>query len=300
MKPKILVILGQTATGKSDLAVTLAKKYNGEIISADSRQVYKGLNIGSGKITKREMKGIPHYLLDVISPKKVFSVADFQKLAYQKIDEILKRGKLPIICGGTGFYIQSIVDGIVLPGIEANKKLRKELEKKDLVELQIILKNLDRKRFKEIDIKNKVRLVRAIEIACAIGNVPKLKKNPKYSAVQIGITWPSEILQKRIHDRLIKRLKIGMIKEVENLHKNGISWKRLESFGLEYRYIALFLQNKITKTEMIKELETKINQFSKRQKTWFQKDKRIKWIMAGDEGIEPSPKVLETFVLPLN
>ena len=212
MKSKILVVCGPTATGKSDRAVELALERNGEIISADSRQIYKGLDIGSGKITKREMKGVPHYLLDVISPKKVFSVADFQNQAYKHIDDILKRGKLPIICGGTGFYLQSIIDGIVLPGIEANKKLRVSLEKKDLAELQLILKNLDKKRFAEIDTKNKVRLVRAIEIACAIGKVPKLKKNPKYSALQIGVTWPAEALQKRIHDRLIKRLKVGMIK----------------------------------------------------------------------------------------
>jgi len=281
-KPKILVILGQTATGKSDLAVFLAKKFNGEIVSADSRQVYKGLDIGSGKITKREMKGVPHYLLNVVSPKKVFSVADFQKLAYKHIDDILKRGKLPIICGGTGFYLQSIIDGIVLPGIEANKKLRANLEKKDLAELQLILKNLDKKRFTEIDTKNKVRLIRAIEIACAIGKVPRIKKNPKYSVLQIGVTWPAETLQKRIHDRLIKRLKIGMIKEVKNLHDSGVSWKRLESFGLEYRYLALFLQNKITKAEMINEIETKSNQFAKRQKTWFQRDPKINWFLANE------------------
>lgn len=294
MKPKILIILGQTATGKSDLAVDLAKKLNGEIVSADSRQVYTGLDIGSGKITKREMKGVPHYLIDVISPKKVFSVADFQKQADQKINDILKRNKLPIICGGTGFYIQAIVDGIVLPGIEANKKLRKELEKKDLSELQLILKNLDKKRFSEIDTKNKVRLVRAIEVACALGKVPKLKKSPKYSVLQIGVNWPTETLQKRVHERLIKRIKTGMIKEVENLHKFGVSWKRLESFGLEYKYLALYLQKKLSKTEMINELETKINQFAKRQKTWFQRDSKINWFQA-DQKTKIEKFILENF-----
>jgi len=291
---KILVILGQTATGKSDLAVSLAKKLNGEIISADSRQVYKGLDIGSGKITKREMKGVSHYLIDIISPKKVFSVADFQKMAYQKIDDILKRGKLPIVCGGTGFYLQAIIDGIVLPEIEANRKLRYGLEKKDLTELQLILKNLDKKRFAEIDTKNKVRLVRAIEIACALGKVPRLKKSPKYSVLQIGVTWPTEALHKRIHERLIKRVKTGMIKEVTNLHEEGLSWKRLEALGLEYKYVALFLQNKITKAEMITELETKIVQFAKRQKTWFQKDARINWFQP--DQIKPIEKyILENF-----
>lgn len=291
---KILVILGQTATGKSDLAVSLAKKLNGEIISADSRQVYKGLDIGSGKITKREMKGVSHYLIDIISPKKVFSVADFQKMAYQKIDDILKRGKLPIVCGGTGFYLQVIIDGIVLPEIEANRKLRYGLEKKDLTELQLILKNLDKKRFAEIDTKNKVRLVRAIEIACALGKVPRLKKSPKYSVLQIGVTWPTEALHKRINERLIKRVKTGMIKEVTNLHEEGLSWKRLEALGLEYKYVALFLQNKITKAEMITELETKIVQFAKRQKTWFQKDARINWFQP--DQIKPIEKyILENF-----
>jgi len=291
---KILVILGQTATGKSDLAVSLAKKLNGEIISADSRQVYKGLDIGSGKITKREMKGVSHYLIDIISPKKVFSVADFQKMAYQKIDDILKRGKLPIVCGGTGFYLQAIIDGIVLPEIEANRKLRYGLEKKDLTELQLILKNLDKKRFAEIDTKNKVRLVRAIEIACALGKVPRLKKSPKYSVLQIGVTWPTEALHKRIHERLIKRVKTGMIKEVTNLHEDGLSWKRLEALGLEYKYVALFLQNKINKAEMITELETKIVQFAKRQKTWFQKDARINWFQP--DQIKPIEKyILENF-----
>jgi tRNA dimethylallyltransferase len=294
MKPKILIILGQTATGKSDLAVDLAKKLNGEIVSADSRQVYTGLDIGSGKITRRETKGVPHYLIDVISPKKIFSVVDFQKLAYEHIDEILKRGKLPIICGGTGFYIQSIVEGFVLPEISVNKKLRKELEKKDLAELQTILKNLDKKRYAEIDTKNKVRLIRAIEIVCAIDKVPKIIKKPKYSALQIGITLSKEMLQKRIHDRLIKRIKIGMIKEVENLQKNGVSFKRLESFGLEYKYIALYLQKKLSKEEMITTLETKINQFAKRQKTWFQRDKKINWFNINQK-TEVEKFILENF-----
>jgi tRNA dimethylallyltransferase len=291
IKPKIIVILGQTATGKSDLAVDLAKtfekekKQKCEIISADSRQVYKNLDIGSGKITKKEMRGVPHHLLDVVSPNRRFSVADFQKMAYEKIDDILKRGKLPIICGGTGFYIQSIVDGLILPEISANYKLRKTLEQKNLEELQIILKNLDVKKYKEIDSKNKIRLIRAIEILCSIGKIPKLQKKPKYDAVQIGIKWPNETLKKRIHDRLIKRLKIGMIKEVENLHEDGVSWKRLESFGLEYRFVAMFLQNKISRAEMTSQLENKIWQYAKRQKTWFQKDKRINWF-ANDEKIK--------------
>jgi tRNA dimethylallyltransferase len=278
MKPKIVVILGPTSSGKSDLAVKLAKKFNGEVISADSRQVYKGLDIGSGKITKKEMSGIPHYLLDVVSPKKVFSVSDYKKLTEKKIEEILSRGKLPIICGGTGFYIQSIVDGIILPEVPEDKVLRKKLEKLDLIWLQNILKKLDEERFKEIDINNKIRLIRAIEIATALGKIPKIKSEPKYKCLQIGISWPKEKLDERIEKRLLARIKKGLIKEVSDLHKNSLSWKRLEMLGLEYRYVSLFLQKKISRDEMITELKNKIIQYAKRQMTWFKKDKRIMWI----------------------
>ena len=159
MKPKILVILGPTASGKSDLAVELSKIFNGEVISADSRQVYKGLDIGSGKITKKEMRGVPHYLLDVCSPKKIFSVAEYKKLADEKITNILKRNKLPIICGGTGFYIDAVVQNITLPEVSPNPELRKKLEGKNLEELQTILKQLDLERYETVDTKNKIRLI---------------------------------------------------------------------------------------------------------------------------------------------
>jgi len=154
MKYKIIVILGTTATGKSSLAVKVAKKFNGEVISADSRQVYKGLNIGTGKITKKDMKGVPHHMLDVVSPKKVFSVSLFQKKTEKIIADIISRNKIPIICGGTGFYIQSIVEGVTLPKVPPNKALRKKLEKNTPQELFKILQKLDPRRAKNIDKKN--------------------------------------------------------------------------------------------------------------------------------------------------
>ena len=153
--PKLIVILGQTATGKSGLAIKLAKKFSGEIISADSRQVYKGMDIGTGKVTKKEMKGVPHYLLGVASPKRYFTVIQYKKLAMRAINKILKKGKLPILCGGTGFYIQAVVDGIVIPEVSPDWKLRKKLEKKSKKELFKILKELDSKRAKTIDKNNK-------------------------------------------------------------------------------------------------------------------------------------------------
>ncbi|MBU4078319.1 tRNA (adenosine(37)-N6)-dimethylallyltransferase MiaA, partial [Patescibacteria group bacterium] len=163
-KPKIIVVVGPTASGKSDLAVEIAKKYNGEVVSADSRQVYKGMDIGTGKITQKEMQGIKHYLLDVASPKTRFTVAQYQKKANQAIGEIIKKEKLPILCGGTGFYIQSIVDNIAIPKVKPDLKLRKNLEKQSAEELFEQLKKLDSERAKNIDKYNKRRLIRAIEI----------------------------------------------------------------------------------------------------------------------------------------
>ncbi len=277
-KNKVLVILGPTATGKSGLAVKLAKKYNGEVISADSRQVYRGLNIGTGKITKKEMRGIHHWLLDVESPKKVFTVVEWRKLALEKIQTILKRDKLPIICGGTGFYIQSIVDGIVLPEVPPNKALRKKLEKKNLDQLVAILKKLDSARAKNIDTKNKVRLIRAIEIATELGSVPKLEKQKSpYEFLQIGLKLPDKELKQKISIRLFARMSGGMINEAKKLKKNGLSFKRMRELGLEYRYLADYLENKITKEDLIKKLETEIWRYSKRQMTWFKRDKKINW-----------------------
>ncbi len=275
--PKIIVILGPTASGKSGLAIRLAKEINGEVISADSRQVYKGMNVGSGKVTSREIKGVPHHLLDVTSPKKVFTVAQFQKLGQEKINEIVERGNVPIICGGTGFYIQALVDSVTLPDVPPNPKLRKILEKKTTEQLAEILKKIDSRRYSKIDTNNRVRLMRAIEIAKTLGKVPKVTKKTLYNPLFIGINPDQETLKKNISRRLHARFKQGMIKEVEGLHSSGVSWKRLENFGLEYRNIALFLQKKLSKTDMVERLETEINQYAKRQMTWFKKDKRINW-----------------------
>lgn len=277
-KPKIIVVLGPTASGKSDLAVDLAKKYNGEVISADSRQVYRGLDLGSGKITKKEMRGVPHHLLDVVAAREEFSVADFQKKADKAISDILKRGKLPIVAGGTGFYIQSIVEGFVLPEVPPNKKLRARLEKMPLDKLQGELKKIDKKRHNEIDLQNPVRVIRAIEIAKKLGKTPKVKNQSKYNCLQIGLTMPASQLADRIALRLEKRLRAGMLDEAKNLHKKRLSWKRMEALGLEYRFMAQYLQGKISREEMCVQIRLKSQQFAKRQMTWFKRDKNIYWI----------------------
>lgn len=284
-RQKLIVILGQTATGKSDLAVRLALKFNGEVISADSRQVYRGLDIGTGKITKEEMRGVRHHLLDVLSPRRQFSVAEYQKLARQAMADIARRGKIPIICGGTGLYIDAVVNGKTFPEVPPNPNLRKQLNSKTSKQLFEILKKLDPRRAKNIDAKNPRRLIRAIEIAMALGCVPRYTLHAThYKILKIGLKLQDKKLRKNIHKRLVKRMGQGMVAEAKRLHARGLSWKRMEALGLEYRYLSKYLTGKISKEEMLKKLETEIWRYAKRQMTWFKRDKEIKWFYPSETG----------------
>lgn len=289
-KPKIIVVVGPTSSGKSDLAVTIAKKYNGEVISVDSRQVYRGLNIGSGKITKREMKGVPHHLLDVANPKTVFTASDFVTKGTRAINDILRRGKVPILAGGTGFYLSALLGEMSLPNVEPNKTLRASLEKLSNKKLLKKLQTLDPERAESIDTSNTPQIIRAIEIATAIGKVPEQRTSPLYQTLKIGIKVDNSVLEERINTRLISRLKKGMLKEAKQLHEHSVSWKRMESLGLEYRYMARHLKGDITKEEMIEVLKIRIRQYAKRQRTWFKRDKEIKWIVL------PNTKKIEGMV----
>lgn len=269
---KVIVILGQTATGKSELAVQLAKKINGEIISADSRQVYKGLNIGTGKITKKEMRGVPHYLLDVANPKRKFTVVEYQKLAISAIADIASRGKAPIVCGGTGFYIDAITKGLVFPEVPPNLRLRKSISKLDGHQLLMMLEELDKKRAENIDPHNKVRLIRAIEIVRALGKVPKLAKiRPKYKFIKIGLYLPQEKLKRKIRNRVKQMFRKGLLNEIKKLKRSGVSNKRLKEFGFEYW--------KPTEEKVINETV----KYAKRQMTWFKRDPEIKWFDASKD-----------------
>ncbi len=290
LKPpnKIIVIIGPTASGKSELAVRLAKKINGEIISADSRQVYRGLTIGTGKvpgkwktfnrITTFFYKSIPHYAIDYVSPKKQYTVAEYKKYAEKIIKKIYAHGKIPILVGGTGFWIDAIVYGLTIPNIPPNKKLRATLERKKTASLFQMLVKIDPERAKNIDAKNPRRLIRAIEIASTLGQVPVIKKRNQYNTLWIGIEVPSNILREKIEKRLDQRLKHGMIEESKKLHESGLPWKRLYALGLEYRFLADFLQKKTTKEEMQKNLSVAIWRYAKRQITWWKKNKEIRWI----------------------
>jgi len=238
---KTIFITGPTASGKSELAIYLAKKFNGEIINADSRQVYKYLDIGSGKISEEETKKVPHYLLSTSHPIKNNSLGRWLKNAHKVIKKIIKKGKIPIFCGGTILYLKVIKEGWILPDVKPNHKLRKKLEKESLEELYLQIKKIDSQRAKNLDLRNKRRLIRALEIIYALGKVPKIKKEPKYEVLILSPKIDKEKLFKKIKRRLLKRIP-GIIKEIKKLRKIGLSYKRIISFGLEYKWFGLYVE----------------------------------------------------------
>lgn len=269
---KVVVILGQTAAGKSALAVRAARKFGGEIISADSRQVYRGLDIGTGKITRAEMRGVPHHLLDVADPRKKFTVAEYKTLAEEKIKEITARGRIPIICGGTGFYIDAVAKGLVFPQVPPNGNLRKILEGKSAPELFKALRKLDARRAKNIDAHNKVRLIRAIEIATYLGKVPSVAaKKSSYQFIKIGLTLPRAELQKKIEKRVAGMFRKGLLKEIAVLKKKKVSAARLRELGFEY--------DNPTPEKVIRGTI----QYAKRQMTWWKRDEDIRWFRPDEE-----------------
>jgi tRNA dimethylallyltransferase len=276
-KQKILVIVGPTSSGKTSLSIKLAKNFNGEVISADSRQVYKYMDLGSGKVTKKEMQGVKHYLLDVVSPKTEYNVVKFVRDASKAIKQINKKKKLPIICGGTMFWVDALLYGLP-ETTKPDPQLRKKLDQLTTKQLFNKLKKLDPQRAANIDPYNKRRLIRALEIIIKTGQpVPQYIKKNQYDVLKIGVKRSKDELKERIHDRLLARISQGMIAEVKRLHKQGVSWQRLDNFGLEYRWVSRYLRGLITKYEMLERLELEINHYAKRQMTWFKKDKEIIW-----------------------
>ncbi|MEX2369206.1 MAG: tRNA (adenosine(37)-N6)-dimethylallyltransferase MiaA [Candidatus Paceibacterota bacterium] len=274
---KLLVICGPTAVGKSSLAVDLAQKFGGEVVSTDSRQVYRGLNIATGKIAVDEMQNVPHHLLNVADPKENFSAADFKVLADKAVADIQRRGKLPILCGGTGFYIQAVVDDLLLPEVEPNEQLREELSGRTTEELFSELKDKDPRRAKEIDPDNPHRLIRALEIVSELGEVPRLQKRERFNTFQIGLDYTDKELKHRIIRRTKQRFEDGMIEEAQNLYENGLSLERMHELGLEYSELANYIEGKINKEELFTNIVQSDWQYARRQRTWFRKDERINW-----------------------
>lgn len=279
--PKVLAVVGTNASGKSALGIRLAKAFDGEIISADSRQVFRGLDLGSGKVTPEEMEGVRHHLIDVREPGEFFSMADFQRMSYQSIDEIRSRGCLPMIVGGTGLYVDSVLDGYQLSDKEPDLEYRAELEKLATPELYEMLVQLVPEV--EVEKNNRNRVMRMLERIHA-GDDVKPSKKKRYESLRLGVSWPRDELAKRINVRLAKRLEQGMIEEVQGLLNKGVSKDFLLGLGLEYRFITRYLTGEISnRQEMLDQLETAIRQFAKRQMTWFKRNPDIIWLdMAGN------------------
>jgi len=269
-RPKIIVIAGPTASGKSALGIKLAKKLKGEIVSADSRQVYRELTIGSAKLSKKEMRGIPHYGIDIASAKKTLGSGEFAQYATKIIGDILKRSKTPIIVGGTGFYIDTILFENSLPKVPPSARLRASLGSRTTKSLFSLLKKLDPARAKTIDTQNPRRLIRAIEIAKVLGKVPKLKKIPRYDAKITLLDPKPEILKKCIALRTKKMLQAGLIAETKKLAKI-LPKKRFQELGFEYTTTLRYIHNEISKQELEEKLNTETWRYSKRQMRWFRK-----------------------------
>ena len=286
---KLLVITGTNASGKSGLGIELARKYGAEVISADSRQVFTGLDLGSGKVIPEEMKGVRHHLLDVAAPNDFFSLSDYQRLAYEAIDDILARQKKAFLVGGTGLYVNSVVDGYNLSESAPDPEIRKQVEEKTLEELIEMLKEHNPAALERVDLKNKRRVERAVEKALA-GDKDENPSEKRYETFVIGVTWPREVLYERIHERLDRRLDQGMIDEVVKLRKAGATDEFLYKLGLEYRYILMYLRGEFASFDDFYEtLFKEIRHLAKEQMTWFRKRKDIHWIdMTGDPVTEAS------------
>ncbi len=303
----LFCVLGPTASGKTTFAVEIAKEFDGEIISADSRQVYQNMDIGTGKDLGDYQSGelkIPYHLIDIVAPGTEYNVYQYQMDFVNAFNSILSRNKLPVLCGGSGMYIEAVLNRYELIRVPINEKLRKELEDKDLAELARILLNY-RSLHNTTDIKIKKRLLRAIEIEEYYSRNEKAKREyPEFSAFITGILYDRETRRKRITERLKFRLENGMIEEAQDLLNKGVSHEKLIFYGLEYKYLSWYLTGKITYNEMFTGLNTSIHQFAKRQMTWYRKMERngfeINWIdgeLSMEEKIARAKTLFQEFQL---
>ena len=290
-KPKVIVICGPTASGKTALSIELAKKINGEIISSDSMQIYKNMDIGTAKPSKEEMQGIQHYLLDFVEPNQRYSVAEFKKDAEHAIEEILKKGKTPIIVGGTGLYVDSLIYGIEYQDIELDEKYRNELEQRanteGLEKLYQEAQQIDPQAMEKISPNDKKRILRVLEIFKATGKnkteqeIESRKKGVKYDYKVFAISWERELLYERINKRVDIMIEQGLVQEVQNLLKQYQQFPTAMQ-GLGYKEVVEYLKGETTYEEMIEKIKMVTRRFAKRQITWFKKNKQTIWIEPHD------------------
>ncbi len=281
--PPLIAVVGTTASGKSALGIQLAQRLDGEVVSADSRQVYRGLDIGTGKVTPAERALVPHHLLDVADVCQRFTVAEYQRLAFRAIDEILARGRLPLLVGGTGLYVRAVVDTPAYPRVPPHVELRAALERRPLADLVAELRRLDPEGAAALDVRNPRRVVRALEVTLATGTPFSRQRHrgeARVTALQLGLTWPRGELQARIDARVEARLaaRPSLLDEVRGLLAAGVPAERLVELGLEYRFLARHLRGELGYAEMVQGLKRAIHQYARRQLTWFRRDARIHWL----------------------
>ena len=297
MNQKLLVITGTNASGKSGLGIELAKKYSAGIISADSRQVYKGLDLGSGKVTREEMQGVPHYLLDVAKPNDFFSLVNFQQQAYEAIDNLLAQGTKAFLVGGTGLYVNAVVDGYNIKLQNPDMEVRKELNAKTREELIEIIRSKNPQALEGLDLNNTQRLERTAERALA-GDTEKRINTPRYETLVLGVTWPRDVLYERIRERLDRRLDQGMIDEVVRLRAEGATDEFLYGLGLEYRYILMYLRGEFESYQAFYDkLFMEIRHLAKGQMTWFRKRPDIHWIDMTSDPIARASELIDRFYI---
>lgn len=299
-KPALVVILGPTASGKSALGIALAQRFDGEIVSADSRQVYRGLDIGTAKVTPAEQALVPHHLLDVADPRDTYTVSQFQHAAITAIDAIIAHNRQPFLVGGSPHYIQAVVDNLDIPQVPPQPELRAELEAHSLPDLLAQLAELDPQSAATIDRNNLRRILRALEVCLVTGkpfSEQRRMSHPLYNSLILGIQWPRDVLYKRIDMRIDERMQQGLVEEVENLLAGGLTHERLEAMGLEYRFVSRWLRGEfIDQAETVQRLKYATHDFVRRQLSWFRKDQRILWINGGDAMKQEADTFVSTFL----
>ena len=297
----IICIVGPTASGKTGLAIELAKAIDAEVISADSMQIYKDMNVGTAKVTEDEMQGICHYLIDFVSPDERYSVADYKVDSEKAIEKIISKGKIPIIVGGTGLYVDSLIYGIEYPEIKFDEKYRNKLEKeadeKGLETLYNKAKEIDEQAMQKISINDRKRIIRVLEIYHATGKnkteqeIESRKKEIKYDYKIFAINMDREKLYERINIRVDRMIENGLIEEVENLQKKYNHFPTAMQ-GLGYKEVIEYLQSQITREEMIEKIKQESRRYAKRQLTWFRKNKQTIWI-DGLANLEDNINIIE-------
>ena len=302
MKPKVIAIIGPTASGKSSLGIEIARQVNGEIISVDSRQIYRGMDIGTGKEPGQwdqeknclMIEGITHWGIDLVDPDEDFSVADFQAYAKQKIEEIIKRGYVPILVGGTGLWLKALIDGYSLTQTAQDSSLRADLEKLSLEDLFARYQKFDPEGAEQIDRKNKRRLIRALEVVLLTGEsffLQQTRSEPPYDVLQIGIEVDREVLYERIHHRVDQMKEQGLVEEVKQL-RDHFGCEIPSMSGIGYRQLCRYFEGAQTLEESMEEIKKDSRQYAKRQMTWWKKDERIVWI----KGREEATKLIKKFI----